>query len=154
LNIGGYAITFNTVSVRGGVREVVKPGAFAQVIAERSGLYLLRNHSVGQPSFASTGDGTLHLEEDGHGLYFEAQLANDAAGARLLGQVCRRQVCEVSIGSLWDLSEVDNGIRVFYEIGMWEISLAEPGRAGCVGTWVRPIMEARRDRLRAWRLAS
>ena len=61
---------------------MVAPSAFREVIASR-GVFLFLNHpgDAGvRPSLASTSAGTLYLEEDRHGLWFEAALADDAAG--------------------------------------------------------------------------
>ena len=46
-----------------------------------------------------------------------------------------------------------NGVRVFDHLAAWEISLVTPPhRPARVGAWVRPNMEARRDRSRLLRL--
>jgi len=153
--IGGYACVFNTISVLRGVRELVKPGAFTNALAA-GGWYLLDSHIVGRASLASMAAGTLHMEDDRYGLWFEAALPDDDdVGARLMAAVCRRAIGGVSTGGLLETSYSVKGTRILtdttvFEIG--EISLvSSPAR---VGTWVRPNAVAQRDRLRLWRLTA
>ncbi len=153
--IGGYACLFNTISVIAGVRELVKPGAFERALAARN-WYLLGNHVVGRPSFASMHAGTLHVEEDPYGLWFEAQLPDDdGVGARLMDAVKRRTICGVSTGGCKQRVQQIQGNRVLIEAAVWEISLAiAPCQPQRVGTWVLPNSEAQRHRARLRRLAS
>lgn len=155
--IGGYACVFNTVSVMAAFGpELVKPRAFAQALGE-GGWFLWVNHIWGgQPWLASMSDGTLHAEADHYGLWFEAQLPDDDRGARLLAAVRRREITGVSTGASGKRDRVViNGISNVTTTNVWEISLLSPPcQPARVGTWVRPLGEARRDRLRLWRLAS
>ncbi len=149
--IGGYACTFNQVFRRGGVPTIVAPGAFARAIIEGD-WHLLLNHAFSPPSSpsqASTVAGTLHVEEDDYGLWFEAQLPDNPDGTRLMDQVRRREVCGVSAAS-HNLTVMEvNGIDVWSAMETWEISLMmPPNRAACPGTFVFPNLSARRHRLR------
>lgn len=57
---------------RGGWREMIEPGAFAKTIDEqRDAMFLLVDHD-GLP-IAGTRNGSMTLEEDGHGLRVEAK---------------------------------------------------------------------------------
>lgn len=57
---------------RGGWREMIEPGAFAKTIDEqRDAMFLLVDHD-GLP-IAGTRNGSMVLEEDGHGLRVEAK---------------------------------------------------------------------------------
>jgi len=146
--IGGYAAAFNQVSLRPGVREVVAPGAYARALAD-GGLYLLLNHLEAHASLASMADGTLHVAEDEYGLWVEASLSDDLAGARLMGQVSRREFSGMSTGSTRGACEIINGMRIITELALREISLVPwPDRPARVGTWVRANADARRERQR------
>src|SRR5690349_21803491 len=97
--IGGYAAVFDQQSVRGDL--IVAPGAFRDVIASR-GVFLFLNHpgDAGvRPSLASTTRGTLYLEEDGYGLWFEACLENDPDGIEAYRHVLYGSATGVSWGS-------------------------------------------------------
>lgn len=154
--IAGYACLFNTISrrcayVSGADRELVKPGAFARAIAG-GGWHLLvdhRNYADDQAhSLASITSRTLHVEEDERGVWFEAAL-DGRDGARIFDRVCRREVCEVSIGSSGASGYITSGTYVLEESAGWEISLVTPPfRAARVGTFVLQNMSARRQRLR------
>ncbi len=64
-------------------REVIQPGAFAEAItlADLRPVLLRINHAT---EVASTGDGTLRLQEDAIGLLAVAYLDDDAGGRELL----------------------------------------------------------------------
>jgi HK97 family phage prohead protease len=144
--VGGYACTFNQVFRRGGVPTVVKPGAFARAIATAH-WQLLVNH--GAPSQASTGEGTLHVEQEEYGLWFEASLPDDAAGAQLMERVRRREISGVSTASTHSTVMTVDGIDVWDDMDAWEISLMlPPARAALRGTFALPNIAARRHRLR------
>lgn len=146
--IGGYACAFNQVYCRGGVRHLVRPGTFARAIADH-GWLLLRDHIEGVPSQASTRANTLHVEEDEYGLWFEASLPDDAAGAQLMDRVRRREITEMSTGSVHSVGDVLDGVQVWSQINAWELSLVTPpGRAARAGTFVYPNLAARRHRSR------
>jgi len=150
--VSGYAVTFNQVSVRAGGRELTAPGAFARALVLNRGWYLLLNHVVdGRPSLASMATGTLHVEEDSYGLWFDAQLPDDRVGARLFDAVCRREICHVSTatwGPTCEAHTLPDGLLVFTGVpAAWEISLlAPPQQPALVGTWVQANGAARRER--------
>jgi len=149
--IGGYACTFNQAYRRNGVLNRLAPGAVARAIAAGN-IYLLRDHAEGAPSQASTDAGTLHVEEDEYGFWFEAALPEDADGALLLNRISTGDIREVSTGSVDDLFVTVDGIRVWIQLNVWEISLATPPRrAARVGTFVHRNLVARhrRSRVRA-----
>ncbi len=143
--IGGYAATFNVRSPNVGI---VKPGAYAQSLRE-GGWFLLWNHrnaeDHGAPSLASMSSGTMHAEEDEHGLWIEAALPREqdsvriiaAASGMSMGYVCR---CAHPAAS----HDV-----IHTELAVWEVSVVtRPLRPARVGTWFKPNFEARQERSR------
>lgn len=141
--IAGYASLFNRVTTNG---NTYVPGAFRAADVR----YLLREHAgfptgAALPSLASVGRGTLHVETDRLGLWFEAALdAGDAAewlpaiGSRRIG---------VSIGWTGSVEErtLVNGVNVYRAISLFEISLVK-GHGACPGVWVDAIGDALRRR--------
>jgi len=64
--ITGHAAVFNSEAHN----EVIRKGAFSKTLKESENIRALWDHDSGKP-LASTGNGTLALEEDKHGLRFE-----------------------------------------------------------------------------------
>lgn len=101
----GHAAVFNQPSevlydMWGPFREIIKPGAFADVIvANEEGRedtkFLGLNHDRNKP-LARYGNSTLHLEEDDTGLLTRADLAPTAAAQELAVLLKREDVHQMS----------------------------------------------------------
>lgn len=149
--IGGYAARFDLTSPIGGRLEQVRHGAFAKAIAAGR-IHLLVNHlnyaDHRALSLASMSRGTLHVEEDSVGLWFEASLYDDAHGARMMQSVQQGMVTGASTGCRGNFDYVcrgKNGVDLLTESNPWEISLVTaPRQPGRRGTWVKPLEEALR----------
>ncbi len=91
----GHAAVFDSFSEDLGFREIIKRGAFAQTLKQKPDVPLLINHE-GLP-LARTTSGTLRLQEDRQGLYFEADLdMNDPDAMGILTKVRRGDVSQMS----------------------------------------------------------
>lgn len=73
--ISGYAARFDVKSavIAGSFREIIRPGAFRETLANNADVVLTVNHD-GARLLARTKSGTLRLREDKVGLRFEADL--------------------------------------------------------------------------------
>ncbi len=81
--ITGYAAVFDKRSLDlGGFFEVIAPGAFGKVLADKPDVRALFNHDANQ-IFARTTNETLRLSEDGKGLKIEADLPDIELGRTL-----------------------------------------------------------------------
>ncbi len=96
----GYATSFDQpYEMHGGPpkgwNEIIKRGAFTKTLAEGADVRLLINHD-GLP-LARTKSGTLHLQQDDHGLRVDAELdARDPDVQRLQYKMQRGDVSEMS----------------------------------------------------------
>lgn len=82
--LAGYAAVWDAPTKIGGVfTEVVRRGAFTASLASGADVFLLAHHSWDQP-LARSGNGSLQLREDGHGLAFEAALPETRAADDIL----------------------------------------------------------------------
>lgn len=122
----GYAAVFEKLSVPlYGFREKIRKGAFAKSI-ERNDIKALWNHNSDYP-LGSTKAGTLKLEEDDRGLWFELELPDNSWGRDAAVAVRRKDVDGVSFGfevekEEWDNSNPKNVIRTLVEVNLIEIS--------------------------------
>lgn len=97
VELTGYASTFNQPYDMGHYSEVVSRGAFQRTLGTQPDVRLLVNHD-GLP-LARTSSGTLHLEEDGHGLRVRAQLdPTDPDVAAILPKIRRGDLNQMSFG--------------------------------------------------------
>jgi HK97 family phage prohead protease len=144
LSIAGYAAVFSVTSA-GAPHIRICPGAFRRAIAAR-GVYLLLDHpDAGEaPSLASMPAGTLYLEEDNHGLWFEAALSSALA----YRMVVDGDMSGVSWGSSGG-HYVDGaaGVRIYDDMAIWEVSLlSKPDVPRFPQTWVMDNRDARMRR--------
>lgn len=155
--IAGYVARFDVVSPHGGRREQIRPGAFAKALLA-GGWFLFENHrnyaDDGALSLSSMRTGTLHVEEDAVGLWFEAALRDDADGARMMALLHRGQVLGASTGSRFngglDHWLTGNGVDILTESNPGEISLMTNAQPARQGTWVLPIAEALPRKGKSW----
>lgn len=100
----GYAAVFNSwTSLSKGkgydVREVIRPGAFRNALAEGQDVRALFNHN---PSdlLGRTSAGTLRLAEDSRGLWVEIDLPDTATGRDVAELVGRGDASQMSMAFL------------------------------------------------------
>lgn len=96
----GYASVFNSwttlyKSPYSEVREVIRPGAFRNAIAEGQDVRALWNHDSNHPLGRTTA-GTLRLSEDGHGLKVVIDLPDTTVGRDLIVSMGRGDVSQMS----------------------------------------------------------
>lgn len=95
--LGGYAAVFNTPAPIGGFTERVMPGAFRASLAAGKDTLALLDHDPTR-LLARTGNGTLRLTEDAHGLAFELDLPGTTLGSDVLAMAESRLLGGVSFG--------------------------------------------------------
>lgn len=93
----GYAARFNVETRIGGMREVIRPGAFTATLSERSDILALADHDPSRV-LARTRSGTLRLQEDEQGLRFDLDLPDTAAGRDVLALAERGDLGGASFG--------------------------------------------------------
>lgn len=96
----GYASVFNTWTTLyrtsySEVREVIRPGAFRNAIAEGQDVRALWNHDANHPLGRSTA-GTLRLSEDARGLKVVIDLPDTTVGRDLIVSMGRGDVSQMS----------------------------------------------------------
>jgi uncharacterized protein len=94
--VSGYAAVFNSESEDlGGFIEIIKPGAFSDVLD--NDVRALFNHNA-DLLLARTTSGTLKISEDARGLYYEFDAPNTTYGNDLLELLRRGDVTQSSFG--------------------------------------------------------
>src|SRR5262245_41654043 len=108
--LSGYAAVFNSLSEEMGppsrrFRERLMPGAFTNTLQGGQNVFAYWNHGLAGGAapqntmpLGSTGDGSLCLREDAHGLAFELDLPDTSDGRDLATLVRRGTVRGVSFG--------------------------------------------------------
>lgn len=97
----GYAAIFNSLSeemrMKDGrkFREVIRPGAFAESLAEARDILALGEHKT---ILGRTGNGTLRVVEDQRGLRYEIDVPNTTYGRDLVESVRRGDIPGSSFG--------------------------------------------------------
>lgn len=98
--LAGYAAVFDQPArIGGSFSEVVRRGAFAASLASGADVFLLGHHDWQQP-LARTGNGSLQLREDPHGLAFEAVLPDTRAADDILALAVAGTVAGASFAFL------------------------------------------------------
>lgn len=141
LRVAGYAATFDQPNER---REVLRRGAFA---TQEWPLFLLADHVVGRPSYASSRRGTLETQEDGYGLWFQATLDDDAEGFEMWCLIRFAGVTGISVGGSGWQHRQEGRLKAFVCMPIYELSVLTSGGPRFPGTWVAPLDDARRRRL-------
>lgn len=98
----GYAAVFGAPANLGDFTETVRPGAFADTLAKRSGNVLALFDHERRSILGRTGAGTLKLHEDGKGLAFDLALPDTSLGRDLAVLVERGDVAGCSFGFTCD----------------------------------------------------
>lgn len=127
--IRGYAAVFNSMSHDlGGFREVIAPGAFADVLARGADVRLLYNHDDGAV-MARTKSGTLELAEDDLGLRIWARVdMADPDVQRVIPKMMRADVDQMSFAFTVEEDEWDESggypLRTIRSVGeLFEVSI-------------------------------
>lgn len=76
----GHAAVFEETADIGDFTEAIERGAFRKVLSQGANVPMLYDHNAGLPILASTGGGTLKLEEDAKGLGVLADVADTQLG--------------------------------------------------------------------------
>lgn len=98
----GYAAIFGSPANLGEFTETVRPGAFTQTLAKRSGNVLALFDHERRSVLGRTGAGTLKLTEDSKGLAFDLALPDTTLGRDLAVLVERGDVAGCSFGFTCD----------------------------------------------------
>lgn len=112
----GYASVFRNVD---SYRDVIEPGAFSKTIKENKRVKVLWQHDPWQPIGKPT-----TMEEDNHGLYVKAKVANTSLGRDVMELMRSGVIDEMSIGFNTIKDEWDNedNVRRIKEVKLWEFS--------------------------------
>jgi HK97 family phage prohead protease len=97
--ISGYAIVFNELSVDlGGFREIILPESADRQMINESDILMPVNHSrdSGLPARSKSGKGSLRIEVDEKGVYFEFELPNTQPGNDMYELVNRGDIGQTS----------------------------------------------------------
>jgi uncharacterized protein len=95
----GYAAIFDAEADLGDFTESVQRGAFRKALSSEDGsIPLLYEHNMMLPPLASTGGGTLQLEEDAKGLRVRAELAKHFLGDAVRENMKRGDIRGMSFG--------------------------------------------------------
>lgn len=98
----GYAAIFGSPADLGEFTETVRPGAFTNTLAKRSGNVLALFDHERRSILGRTGAGTLKLTEDAKGLAFDLTLPDTTLGRDLAVLVERGDVSGCSFGFTCD----------------------------------------------------
>lgn len=121
----GYAAVFNQLSeAMWGMRERIRPGAFAKTIQEGD-IRAVWNHDPAHV-LGRTKNGTLDLREDEHGLWVEIRppetnWANDALESIRRGDVDQMSFGFETVRDYWE-GEEGQQIRTLVEVRLFEVS--------------------------------
>ena len=126
--IRGYAAIFNSFSEDlGGFREIIRPGAFTQSIANGDDVVARWEHDA---VLGRTSNGTLKLVEDSRGLRYEVTPNMDTTDGRdAVAKIKRRDVFQSSFafqvrspnGDLWRKENGQN-IRELHSVVLRDVS--------------------------------
>ena len=122
----GYAAVFESDSVFMGFTERIKPGAFTRTLQENDDIKALVEHDTGN-IIARTGNDSLTLREDDHGLYVEIKPNQTSYAMDLVENVRTGLLDSMSFGfhvvkDSWERSEGQN-IRTLIDVDLIEVSV-------------------------------
>lgn len=123
--LSGYAAVFNSLSEpMWGMREKIRPGAFAKTLGEAD-IRALWNHNSDYV-LGRVKTGTLALREDERGLWFEVKPPATTWAGDFLESVRRGDVDQMSFGfetirDTWE-GEEGNQVRTLVEVKLYEVS--------------------------------
>ena len=136
LTVTGYAAVFDQMSHDlGGFREVIQPGAFADVLGAGPDVHLVIGHNMDLP-LARTRNGTLELGEDIRGLKMWARIDSRLSYAKDLAvQLKSGLVDQMSFaftipegGDTWSVDDAGSVTRTVNRIdGLYDVSVVAAG---------------------------
>jgi len=125
----GYAVVFGSMSEDlGGFREVIEPGAFGEALGGRPDVRALFNHD---PSMVlgRTTNGTLMLQQDGHGLRMAVTMPDTSYARDVYALVERGDVSQMSFafsvrkgGETW-ATEAGQRVRRLRALDLYDVSV-------------------------------
>ena len=128
IQIVGYAAVFDEPSeplrdyAHGTFREIIRPGAFKQIISQRADVLALFNHGVDN-ILGRVSAGTLRLAEDRHGLKYTITVPKTTLGRDLVESLKRGDIqgssFSFNVDSDGDTWIQENGvhIRTIHQVG-------------------------------------
>lgn len=136
LTVTGYAAVFDQMSHDlGGFREIIQPGAFADVLGANPDVHLVIGHNMDLP-LARTRNGTLELGEDIRGLKMWARIDSRLSYAKDLAvQLKSGLVDQMSFaftipegGDTWTVDDAGSVTRTVNRIdGLYDVSVVAAG---------------------------
>jgi len=136
LTVTGYAAVFDQMSHDlGGFREIIQPGAFADVLGASPDVHLVIGHNMDLP-LARTRNGTLELGEDIRGLRMWARIDSRLSYAKDLAvQLKSGLVDQMSFaftipegGDTWSVDDAGSVTRTVHRIdGLYDVSVVAAG---------------------------
>ena len=136
LTVTGYAAVFDQMSHDlGGFREIIQPGAFADVLGASPDVHLVIGHNMDLP-LARTRNGTLELGEDIRGLKMWARIDSRLSYAKDLAvQLKSGLVDQMSFaftipegGDTWTVDDAGSVTRTVNRIdGLYDVSVVAAG---------------------------
>lgn len=129
-NVEGYAIVFNQLSNDlGGFKETIEPTALDDIMQDSTVLCLL-NHNVDRGVLAKydKGVGSLKLQLDDFGLYYQFEAPHTALGDELLEGINRGDITTSSFAFTcdedeWKRNENGDYVRTIKKInGIYDVS--------------------------------
>ena len=136
LTVTGYAAVFDQMSHDlGGFREIIQPGAFADVLGASPDVHLVIGHNMDLP-LARTRNGTLELGEDIRGLKMWARIDSRLSYAKDLAvQLKSGLVDQMSFaftipegGDTWTVDDAGSVTRTVNKIdGLYDVSVVAAG---------------------------
>lgn len=143
-SLHGYAAVFNEEAVIAGMfREVILPGAFDAAIKNGDEVIAQWNHGDGGTlPLGNTAAGTLRLQEDARGLFYEIDIPDTTQARDLAVSVKRGDVRKSSFmfevdgptGDTWDYSATKSGglpLRQITRVKLYDVSpVGRPAYAG------------------------
>jgi uncharacterized protein len=128
--IAGYAAVFNSLSNDfGGWREIIKPGAFDETLANNPDVSARIQHEGGLTTVGRTRNGTLTLRADDTGLWYEAKVPDTTAGRDIVELISQGYITKSSFAFTprgdkpfnWLFSD-DGDIREVLNVDLWDVA--------------------------------
>lgn len=125
--VGGYAAIFNSPTDIGGLfTEVIAPGAFTATLASNADVCALYSHDYDK-LLGRSGNATLRLKEDDHGLAVEIDLPDTSDGRDVATLIERGDLSGMSFGFAvrhdeWD-DTVNPPLRTIHAVDLMEVTI-------------------------------